>query len=576
MAVLGQQLPSPQVGWKRFNSIAPAISYQGTWTRFDTSNAGYQFTDNVGMFSVKPNDTITFSFTGKKLLIKAYGYSDTSGFSLAIDGVSKGFIKTVYNTTSTVVVYENSDLTEGEHIIEIKVLSSATFAGSTTTRLLLDSIDIDENGKLFVRIGSRLTTPEAGWKRYDDNNSIKYEGLGWISATGDPNTYAGTAHYIPLNGASSNSIKFNFYGTKLRIIDLYWTNRVDNVTIEIDGKVSTWNPNNPTNKYQILVFEVSGLEKGLHEVKLSTTSLSGTFSLDAVDIDLDGRMFHPDEVTNVAELQIGKRIRCNYVVTTSGVAGEFKNIGKETSDLISTISVPSVPNGDFYFIVADEYNGKKILIADRPIQAAITWDALNSNGLVFGVQKDLGEKSYMFVARLLSGGYATADKDNEWDRYIVNSTLDDNIIAGDNSVWNWSAVYSLTSTTNINSANRVRRGGTTGVATFGAAASSFSSSSGYRPLFEVETLPMFKSFFKHDGAYKRLDTGTLEWNTISATLPSEDTFINEGMDDLSVLDRKNEVFIQTMTANGSLGSGKLFKGNIDLKKYFEITNVSVR
>lgn len=575
MAVIGQQLVTPQAGWKRFNATSSAISYVGAWEKFETTIASYQFTDNVGMFSITPNNTMKFNFTGRKLLLKAYGNNDTSGFLLTIDGVNQGNIKTAYSVISTIVVYEKVDLDDREHNVEIKLLPYTSVSGATRTRLLFDSIDIDQDRDLrIVRsvVGSQLTTPENGWKRYDDNiSSIKY--VGSFTNGAGTGAYNGYSNYTSTLG---DKIVFDFEGSKLRLIGARYTNRSDLIEVYVDGKLHGTHSQLGSELAQVLQVEIVGLPKSRHRVEMvnKSSGLTTTYmALDAIDIDLDGRLFHPDEVASITELEIGKRIRCNYVVNTAGVAGEFKNIGEETSDFISTISIPSAPNGDFYFIVVDEYNKKKILIADRPIQAAISWDALNSNGLVFGVQKDLGVKNYMFVARLLSGGYSATDKHNEWDQYIVNSTLNGNIIVGDDRVWNWSAGYSLTSTTNANSANRVRRGYAT-ASTSGSIPAS--TANGYRPLVELETLPMFKSFVKHDGAYKRLDTGTLEWNTISATLPSEDTFINEGMDDLSVLDRKNEVFVQAMISNGSLGSGKLFKGSIDLKKYFEIKSLSVK
>ncbi|WP_145413291.1 discoidin domain-containing protein [Paenibacillus xylanexedens] len=66
-----------------------------------------------------------------------------------------------------------------------------------------------------------------------------------------------------------------------------------------------------------------------------------------------------------------------------------------------------------------------------------------------------------------------------------------------------------------------------------------------------------------------------KWDTISTTLPSENTFINEGMD-LSVLTRSSKVITQTMINTGNLGSGKVFKSTVNLKKYIEITNLSVK
>lgn len=145
----------------------------------------------------------------------------------------------------------------------------------------------------MATVGDQLLNPESGWQRIDDaNKNIKYNG-NWISATGDPNTYAGTAHYFTLGGTTENSIEFYFYGTKLRIIDMYWSNRVNNVTVELDGVISSYNPNNSTNKYRVIVFERLNLQYGFHKVKLTTTSTSNNFSLDAIDIDSNGEITAP-------------------------------------------------------------------------------------------------------------------------------------------------------------------------------------------------------------------------------------------------------------------------------------------
>nr|WP_154958212.1 hypothetical protein [Paenibacillus xylanexedens] len=576
MATVGKPLLEPQVGWKRFSAITSAISYTGSWEKFETNITSYQFNNNVGMYSTTPNDTMKFNFTGKRLLLKAYGNNDTSGFILTIDGTVQGSFKTAYNTTSTVVVYEKTDFEDREHSVEIKVLPYTSVSGATRTRVLFDSVDVDQDKSIGIvkpTVGQQLTAPESGWKRYDDTTSeIKYEGAGWVSATGDSNTYAGTGHYLILNGVTSNNITFNFYGTKIRIIDLYWTNRVNNVTIDIDGVVSTWNPNNSSNKYQVLVFEKSELSKTIHKVKIFTDSLSGTFSIDALDIDSEGRLFHPEEVTNVAELEIGKRIRCHYQSSTANTVGVFSGLGEQTSELIPPTS-SATPNGDFYFIMVEDRNGRKQLVADRNIQSGISWDTMNSSGIVGGVLVSLFVLEEVSTSiRLLTGGITAIDKDDEWDKYIVNSTMNGQIKPGDNNVWNWSGVYSWTSTTNTYASNNRTVRGNSNVGSLSYTISN-NVAHGFRPMLEAVILPMNRSLIKHDGSYKKWNT---DWNAVSTTIPPENAFISEGMGDLSVLDRKPAGFNQTMTLNGNLGSGKVFKTTINLEKYLEITNLSVK
>lgn len=66
------------------------------------------------------------------------------------------------------------------------------------------------------------------------------------------------------------------------------------------------------------------------------------------------------------------------------------------------------------------------------------------------------------------------------------------------------------------------------------------------------------------------------WINLSTTLPLKTVFISDGIVDLSVLNRTSKVIVQNMTNTGALGSGKVFKSTVNLKKYIEITNLSVK
>ncbi|SHN71821.1 hypothetical protein SAMN04487896_2862 [Paenibacillus sp. ov031] len=557
MVAIGEQLSSPESGWQRCDDTNEVIVYTGTWS---TETLAGNYGGSAKYTSIN-GSTMSFTFFGTKLRIIGGLYSGrTTTAQVIIDGEVVGTINEDSATSRTkALVFHLSGLTKGKHFVLIKTMD--------TKVLLLDAIDVDEDGYLTRTIGSQLTTPDVGWKRYDET-SVKVGGAGWTRTTG-------ASHW---NGSilekqtptTDDVFTFRFYGTKIRVIDYKTASRGDR-TIMIDGQSFVYNCTSASAVTQVMVFEKTDLSLGYHDVKISSASGSW-FSLDAIDIDSTGRLFHPDEVTNISDLEIGKRIRCNYVVTTSGKTGAFGNLGKETSNMLPT-TPSSVPSGDFYFIMVDEYNGKKVLIADRNIQSSISWDSLNNDGLIFGVNRDFGDNRFKINLRLLTGGINASDKDNDWDKYIVSSTLGGKITAGDNSVWNWSGATSLTSTSSVNSVNRIRRGSSS-VSSFEATGSSGSNI--YRPVLEIESLPMNRTFINHDGSYKKFDTITGNWKTISATLPSENTFINDGMDDLSVLDRKNKGFVASMSANGSLGSGKIFKVSVDLKKYFEITSVSVK
>ncbi|PQP82455.1 hypothetical protein C0Q44_13510 [Paenibacillus sp. PCH8] len=848
--------------------------------------------------------SLEFTFVGTRLrLIAGTTPTQAKEIRVFIDGNLETY--NPYNTTDIrqILVYEKTGLSNTLHTVKLDSVVAGNWG--------MDAIDIDSDGRLITTVGSQIPTPDEGWKRYDDNNaSFKYVGSNWIHESNtSANNYNKTDSYTT-DSVGGHSFKFKFYGSKIRVVQASFHREdffPDDVKIIIDGVQETFSKKDPISSSivanrQMLLYEKTGLDREIHTVEILSGS-NGIYRIqnDAIDIDLDGRLFHPDEVTNIAELEVGKRIRCNYQASTSGTIGTFSGIGKESSSFIPTSGSIATPNRDFYFIAVEDWNGDFKLIADRNVQNLISWDALNSEGFINGVNvystlipqltsdihaegnafassvysgeylysawkvfdrdkktgvynsrwsttgtsgyigfnftegnvvngyslmtlssgssnwitampKDWtfegsedttngsdgtwivldtrtsqtnwislnynryffensnkykayrlkftsnnGDASYSGLfememydtsqismqARLLTGGINATDKDNEWDKYIVNSTLNGTIIAGDNNVWNYSGGASWTSTTNTaGSANRTGRGASGNAGASGYNPTSYvaaATATGFRPFMKIENLSMNRSFINHEGSYKKLKKGSpkvnetliitpsmtsnttpsgvasassiynasyeawrafnggatgtedcwassagnpsgflvynfnnvttlnayaitsrdasdltsapkdwtlagsndgtnwstihtvtnstgwsqketrsfvlsrdfsfsnyrliihtnnganyttigelklvnkifipaipSEWITISATLPSESTFINDGMDDLSVFNRKNEDFVQTMSANGSLGSGRLFKGSIDLKKYIEITNVSVK
>ncbi|RXZ78220.1 hypothetical protein EBB07_29640 [Paenibacillaceae bacterium] len=66
------------------------------------------------------------------------------------------------------------------------------------------------------------------------------------------------------------------------------------------------------------------------------------------------------------------------------------------------------------------------------------------------------------------------------------------------------------------------------------------------------------------------------WQTVSTTMPSEDTFMSEGMKNLSSLDRKQTMLYVDMADDEVLGEGKVFRGKVNLRKYKEINSIRVK
>lgn len=286
---------------------------------------------------------------------------------------------------------------------------------------------------------------DSNWKRYpSDCGVFKFIGS-WSrsSYTSNNSELPKIPYYVTQEKGAK--IEFSFEGTSLRILASKRADRSANIAITIDGVTETFSQQDRLLSkdsapiFHEVVYEKNGLTNERHNVVIQLLD-EDLCTLDAVEIDEAGRIYHPDEVTTVEELAIGKRIRCHYTATYNKV-GEFSGLGTETSAFIPPESSDQ-PDGDFYFIMVDEENGEKKLIADRNIQHSISWVTLSDFGLANkqGVNiKSLSNKSVEASIRLIYGGESEEDSTNEWDRYIIQSDLNGSIEAGSDSVWNWSS-----------------------------------------------------------------------------------------------------------------------------------------
>lgn len=502
----------------------------------------------------------------------------------------------------------------------------------------------------MATIGQALTAPESGWKRMNaDHPLLSYKGS-WTTQT-NPAYSGGINKY---SSTPNDSISFTFRGTKLRYIGQYNATSKTPVSISIDGVTEQINFLSNTLINSVLVYEKTGLTEGNHTVVLTFNATNEYQSIQGIDIDSTGRMLHPDEVADIKDLAIGKRIRCNYSAL-SGFTGTFSGLGEESADFIP-ISSSANPSGDFYFIMVEDINKKKVLIADRNIQHSISWDALNSAGMVSGVkmptkpfkgslsgyendevqvsdngfvsgtygdytgwkaldgkngsgdkwaktvsannpaeltikfkkrkpiinaftitpppinsassvdhpkhfklqasddgsswidvfehtagiggsrtrfgfnnqqaysyyrfsvlstnggnQVQIGEiefesenkqRNIETKIRLLKGGTKSGDQDNEWDKYIVNSTLNGKITAGDTAVWNW-GIFSWSSTTTTGT-GRARRGQNTSSGFSESSTNTAITGIGFRPVLKIKANFRIKSLILSNGEYKTL------------------------------------------------------------------------
>lgn len=278
MAVVGDVLTSPESGWSRFDGANSKVAFSGSGWAAGSHASYYNSTYNQNTSnSAIGATTATFKFYGTK--VRLIGFYHTTGCNVQV--TIDGEVDTSYSTQNASVqyqtlLYEKTGLTEGEHTISITNTSVGYYD--------LDAIDIDTTGYLITQVGGQLDSPESGWQRFDERASkIVYSGT-WNQ--GSHASYYNST-YTNTNG-TTQSINFKFYGTKLRVIDVIYSNRSSNVNINIDGTDYNFSENGST-VYKALVFEKTGLTEGIHDVTITDTT-GNYWGLDAIDIDDTGSL----------------------------------------------------------------------------------------------------------------------------------------------------------------------------------------------------------------------------------------------------------------------------------------------
>lgn len=288
MASLGDQFLQPEVGYKRKEiEEIPSIKMNGfavysrnyghggkiIWDSGNTKGQSVEFSLNCSSFRVLgplATDGGTGNIYVDDVLIEENVVF--SGSDVPTSQVSNPYCKLQYQLDF-----------DDEKERKIKIESNGV------GYLYLDTIDYVSDSK----IGEQLPQPEEGWRRYDDNDSLIIYKNG-ISQT-ESRCYKGSYTYI--KAEPNNSARFNFIGTKIRLIGAFGTTeyRANKVNVYIDGEfVEEFSQISGQSIFQAIMFEKQGLDKRVHEVEFigvqenGQTDSASRVIIDAFDIDDDG------------------------------------------------------------------------------------------------------------------------------------------------------------------------------------------------------------------------------------------------------------------------------------------------
>lgn len=280
-------------------------------------------------------------------------------------------------------------------------------------------------------VGDQLTSPEAGWQRIDDSDSK-------IIYTGFPESSISGAYQDTLRCASNvgDTIHFKYYGTKLRIIAPTYFNYTSEMKISIDSTNYTFSELTSYATSQTIVYEIQGLNLGIHDVVLTTQDYYVYYYFDAIDIDDNGYLVDINQTINLAATPGNALVNLSwnavtgatgykvYRSTTSG--GTFTEFASPTTN--SYTDSPLTNGTTYYYRVTAIVNGVESapsnVVSATPnaiIPPTETGRALLVISMINGTEKEY-DMSMTDVNDFISwyDGKATGTGSNY---YIINKTF---------------------------------------------------------------------------------------------------------------------------------------------------------
>jgi len=168
-----------------------------------------------------------------------------------------------------------------------------------------------------------------------------------------------------------SKIHFRFKGTKLSLFGKNPTDEALKLKVIIDKKSTliTINEKVTEETYNLYIrneiFECTSLKNEFHEVTIEVLSENSNFHFQGIEINKEGRAYHVEEVTQLNQLRVGKRIRCHIGSEVVDGKAFITNIGEETDEKMALDATQ--PSGDFYLVNVYDVEGVSKFICDRSI-----------------------------------------------------------------------------------------------------------------------------------------------------------------------------------------------------------------
>ena len=306
-------------------------------------------------------------------------------------------------------------------------------------------ICVDEYNGKKIFIADRNVQSKISWETLNESNLCTNSGM----KIDVPKAISAIVR-IPAT-ISEKTTNRTQYGEWDKYISYYGQNGITPSDNEVWNAKSTnsWTMNNPYDEDSaelnkilsnriIRGYQDKNVPSQYNQRNIVSTTLDETLGFRPVlevevQKDIDEIVTQPECNLKLAEsfvdCNIGEAITCEYTVDIDkpGTVGTFKINNASTKPLIS-VPAEEVPDGKFYFVCVDEYNGKKIFIADRNVQSKISWETLNESNLCTnsGANYETLTEIKDSIMRLPLSNVLNYDMDlssSEWDTYLMKEEI---------------------------------------------------------------------------------------------------------------------------------------------------------
>ena len=306
-------------------------------------------------------------------------------------------------------------------------------------------ICVDEYNGKKIFIADRNVQSKISWETLNESNLCSNSGM----KIDVPKAISAIVR-IPAT-ISEKTTNRTQYGEWDKYISYYGQNGITPSDNEVWNAKSTnsWTMNNPYDEDSaelnkilsnriIRGYQDKNIPSQYNQRNIVSTTLDETLGFRPVlevevQKDIDEIVTQPECNLNLAEsfvdCNIGEAITCEYTVDIDkpGTVGTFKINNASTKPLIS-VPAEEVPDGKFYFVCVDEYNGKKIFIADRNVQSKISWETLNESNFCTnsGTNYETLTEIKDSIMRLPLSNVLNYDMDlssSEWDTYLMKEEI---------------------------------------------------------------------------------------------------------------------------------------------------------